>query len=80
MPGVSEVAGLVVILINLVSDSRGNAAANEQTIKRSRSIIIMLNRAAEVLGRNVSHPPRRRYFHTAPPPSIFAHMTTSPPL
>lgn len=59
MPGVSEVAGLVVVLINLVSDSRGNAAANDQTVKRSRSIIIMLHRAADVLGRNVSHPPCR---------------------
>lgn len=55
MPGVSEAAGLVVILINLATDNRGNAAATDQTMKRCRSIIIMLNRAAEVLGKNVSH-------------------------
>lgn len=54
MVGVSEVAGLVAILINLISDNRGNTAASDQTIKRCRSIIVMLNRAAEVLGNNVS--------------------------
>eukprot|EP00903_Cladosiphon_okamuranus_P019138 g17605.t1 len=49
VPGVSEAATFVVLLVNLLSDSRGNAKAIEASMKRCRYFVYMLQRAAKVL-------------------------------
>ncbi|CAN0419495.1 unnamed protein product, partial [Scytosiphon promiscuus] len=51
IPGVGEAAALVSILVNLVADSRSNAEGAEARLKQCRSIIRLLQRAAEVLGK-----------------------------
>ena len=51
IPGVSEAAGLVSILVRLVTDHRGGTSEVEWRVKRCRSIVFMLNRAGRVLGK-----------------------------
>lgn len=51
IPGVSEAATAVSILINLVMDSRDLLSRGDAAAKRCRSILIMLERAAKVLGK-----------------------------
>ena len=51
IPGVSEAATVVSILARLVSDSRDYAGRGDAGIKRCRSIVMMLERAAQVLGK-----------------------------
>lgn len=53
VPGVSEVATLVSLLVNLVSDSCGNISGSDGRLRQCRSIITLLNRADKVAG-NVS--------------------------
>ena len=50
-PGVSEAATLVSILVNLVLDDKRHAAEMESRVKRCRIVIMMLERAAMVLGQ-----------------------------
>ncbi|CAN0076073.1 unnamed protein product [Pylaiella littoralis] len=52
IPGVSEAATMVSILVTLVSDSRDSAGRSERDVKRCRSIVTMLERAMEVLGKD----------------------------
>lgn len=51
VPGVSEAATVVSILIQLVSDSKDDMSRGDARVKRCRSIVIMLERAAKVLGK-----------------------------
>lgn len=52
IPGVSEVAAAVSILANLVTDNQDNANKNTAaSLKRCRSIVLLLQRAARVLGK-----------------------------
>ncbi|CAM9704764.1 unnamed protein product [Ectocarpus sp. 12 AP-2014] len=51
IPGVSEAATAVSILVRLVSDGRDYAVRGDAGVKRCRSIVIMLERAAKVLGK-----------------------------
>lgn len=50
IPGVSEAATMVSILVSLVTDHRDNIGRTEREAKRCRSIVVMLQRASEVLG------------------------------
>lgn len=50
-PGVSEAATMVSILIHLVSDSRDEMGRGDASVKRCRSMVMMLERAAKVLGK-----------------------------
>ncbi|CAM9813472.1 unnamed protein product [Scytosiphon promiscuus] len=50
IPGVSEAATAVSILIRLVSDSR-DLRRGDTRVKQCRSIVVMLERAAKVLGK-----------------------------
>ena len=49
IPGVTEVAGLVIVLMNLVTDNSDNVDGIENTVKRCRSVVTLLQRAASVL-------------------------------
>lgn len=51
VPGVSEVAVVVGIMANLVTDSRENDSASDSRLKQCRSIVFVLKRAAEVIGK-----------------------------
>ncbi|CBJ25851.1 protein kinase [Ectocarpus siliculosus] len=51
IPGVSEAATAVSILVRLVSDSRDYAVRGDAGVKRCRSIVMMLELAAKVLGK-----------------------------
>lgn len=51
IPGVSEAATMVSILIRLVTDSRDCTTRGSAGLKRCRSIVMMLERAATVLGK-----------------------------
>lgn len=51
VPGVSEAATLMSTLTRLVSDSRDNSASHDAGLRRCRSIITMLECAAEILGQ-----------------------------
>ena len=50
VPGVSEVATAISILVNLLSDSKNNKDI-DASIRRCRSITTMLNRASKILGK-----------------------------
>ena len=56
-PGVCEAATLVSVLVNLVRDDQGNTAEMESKIKRCRLVILILQRAAMVLGKVRRHGP-----------------------
>ncbi|CBN76450.1 PEGA domain family protein [Ectocarpus siliculosus] len=73
IPGVSEAAAMVSILVNLVTDSRDSNNKGDATLKQCRSVVMALERAATVAGEvgvlapakstfvctvNVSHPTR----------------------
>ncbi|CAM9178344.1 unnamed protein product, partial [Laminaria digitata] len=51
IPGVSEAATAVSILIDLVADNRDAKDGTESSLRRCRSIVMMLQRAAKVLGK-----------------------------
>lgn len=51
LPGVSEAAAVVCILVNLVTDSRQNNDGSDARLRQCRSIVMMLNRAAKVAGK-----------------------------
>ncbi|CAN0560046.1 unnamed protein product, partial [Ectocarpus sp. 12 AP-2014] len=51
IPGVSEAATVVSILVHLVTDSRDSLSRGDGAVKRCRSIVMMLERAAKVLGK-----------------------------
>lgn len=51
IPGVSEAAAAVAILVNLVTDNRDTKNCTEASLRRCRSIVMMLQRAAKVLGK-----------------------------
>ena len=48
-PGVAEVAGLVVVLMNLATDSSDIIGASDTMVKRCRSVMGLLQRAERVL-------------------------------
>ncbi|CAM9813426.1 unnamed protein product, partial [Ectocarpus sp. 6 AP-2014] len=48
VPGVSEVATLVSLLVNLVTDSCDNSGGSDGRLRQCRSIIVLLNRADKV--------------------------------
>ncbi|CAM9894223.1 unnamed protein product [Ectocarpus fasciculatus] len=50
IPGVSEAAATVSILVNLVTDSRDSNNKGDATLKQCRSIVMALERAATVAG------------------------------
>ena len=57
IPGVAEIAGLVMILMNLAADSSDINAAGDYMMRRCRSVLVILQRAANVLdqvGYNLS--------------------------
>ena len=51
IPGVSELATVVSILVNLLVDNKGNKNSTDASIRRCRSLITLLKRATEFLGR-----------------------------
>lgn len=51
IPGVSEAAMAVSILVNLLMDNQNNKKSTEGSMRRCRSIIKMLERASTVLGK-----------------------------
>lgn len=51
VPGVSEAAAIVSILVNLVTNNRDTKSGNDASFRRCRSIVLMLQRAAKVLGQ-----------------------------
>lgn len=51
VPGVGEVAVVVGIMANLVADSRENDSTRDSRLKQCRSIVFVLKRAAEVIGK-----------------------------
>lgn len=51
VPGVSEAATLMSVLVKLVSDSRENATGMEKSLKRCRSIFKLLEDAAMLFGK-----------------------------
>ncbi|CAN0386885.1 unnamed protein product, partial [Scytosiphon promiscuus] len=51
IPGVCEAAAAVSILVNLVTDTRQSKNGTEASLRRCRSIVLMLERAAKVLGK-----------------------------
>lgn len=51
IPGVSEAATVVSILVHLVTDSRDSLSRGDAAVKKCRSIVRMLERAAKVLGK-----------------------------
>lgn len=51
IPGVSEAAGAVSILVDLLTNNRENKKGAEASLKRCGSIVVMLQRAAKVLGK-----------------------------
>lgn len=57
IPGVAEVAGFVIILVNMVTDSSDLTGIADGMIKRCRTVMILLQRAASLLnevGRSTS--------------------------
>ncbi|CAN0451135.1 unnamed protein product, partial [Ectocarpus sp. 12 AP-2014] len=50
IPGVSEAAAMVSILVNLVADSRDSNNRGDATLKQCRSVVMALERAATVAG------------------------------
>lgn len=63
IPGVCEATTLLAMLVTLVTDNMGSIEGAEWRVKRCRSILIMLERAARVLGkvRNVAGQCRLQY-------------------
>lgn len=59
IPGVCEAARLISVLVELVTDYQDGTSEMEWRVKRCRSIIFMLERAGEVLGK-VRRPPNAR--------------------
>lgn len=51
VPGVSEAATLMSVLVKLVSDSRDTTKGIEKSLKRCRSIIKLLEDAATLFGK-----------------------------
>lgn len=51
IPGISEAAGAVSIVVKLLTDNRDNKNGTEASLKRCRSIVVLLQRAAKVLGK-----------------------------
>ncbi|CAM9591668.1 unnamed protein product, partial [Laminaria digitata] len=51
VPGVSEAAAVVSVLVNLVTDNGDAKNVTYASLRRCRSIILMLERAAKVLGK-----------------------------
>lgn len=51
IPGVSDAAAAVSILAQLVMDNRDSNDGTEASLRRCRSIVLMLERAAKVLGK-----------------------------
>lgn len=49
VPGVAEAAGLVIVLMNLVTDSSNITGTVIHMVKRCRSVMVLLRRAASVL-------------------------------
>lgn len=49
IPGVAEVAKLVIVLMNLLKDHAELTSAGESTVKRCRSVLLLVKRAADVL-------------------------------
>lgn len=49
IPGVTEATGLVIVLMNLVTDNSDIVGGAETMVKRCRSVVILLQRAARVL-------------------------------
>ena len=57
IPGIAEVAGLVIVLMNIVTDSSNINVAGDNLVKRCRALLLLLQRAGSVLdevGGNVS--------------------------
>ena len=50
-PGVTEAATAVSILVNLLNNNRDNKMGSDASLRRCRSIIMMLQRASTVLGK-----------------------------
>lgn len=51
VPGISEAAALVGVLVRLATDHRSNPVSVEKRVRWCRSIVAMLERAAELLGK-----------------------------
>lgn len=51
IPGVAEMAGLVVVLVNVAQDDSDITGAGDNTVKRCRSVLLLVQRAAEVLDK-----------------------------
>lgn len=54
-PGVCEAATLVSSLVNMIRDDKGHTAEMESRVKRCRLVIMILQRAAMVLGKVRTH-------------------------
>lgn len=50
VPGISEAAGVLCIMANLVTDSRESDRANDSRLRQCRSIVMALKRAEKVVG------------------------------
>ena len=51
IPGVSEAAGVLCIMANLFTDSRGNDQASKSRLRQCRSIVLALKRADKVVAK-----------------------------
>lgn len=51
VPGISEAASMVSIFVTLVADNRDSNGRSDREVKCCRSIIMMLQRATEVVGK-----------------------------
>ena len=49
IPGIAEVAGLVIVLMNLVTDSSNINVAGDYLVKRCRALLLLLQRAGSLL-------------------------------
>ena len=57
IPGVADVAGLVIILMNLVMDNSEIAGTGDYMVRRCHSVLLLLQRAVGVLGEVSGHAP-----------------------
>lgn len=51
VPGISEAATAVCMMVNVVTDSRENDRESESRLRQCHAIVMVLKRAAEVVGK-----------------------------
>lgn len=78
IPGVCEAAAAVSILVTLVTDNRQSKTGSEASLRRCRLIVLMLKRAAKVLGKVCCrYAIRPMYRHLALLPILYLFMNSA---